>query len=308
MDTSVLSPAGPAAASIATIAWWLFGGGTLLFVFTMALLVRALRRAPGPVAATRWIVGGGLLLPVAVLTPLLGWSVARTAQLAAPAPAEAMVVTVVGRMWWWELRYRDPASGREVVTANELRLPVGRPVLLALVSADVIHSLWIPALHGKADLVPGRVGRLRVQADRAGTYGAPCAEFCGTQHARMALTVIAEPAADFERWLAREAAPAHDDAAVAIGRAAFVGVGCANCHAVRGHAEHVAEGGPEGPDLTHLASRTRLGAGVLAHDAAARRAWVTGVQAIKPGARMPSFSHLDPATLDAIVAYLGTLE
>jgi len=314
--TSVLSPAGPAAAWIADASWLLFGGGALIFVLVMTLLALALRDDAGRVRRGLWLVGGGFVFPAIVLSALLVYAFAGTARLGRAAPADAMVVTIVGHMWWWEVRYREPAGGREVVLANELRLPVGRPVRLALESADVIHSLWVPALAGKVDLVPGRVNHLVVQADAEGVFGGPCAEYCGEQHARMELRVAAMSVAAFDAWLKAQALPARQpaDALQARGRQAFIDQRCVVCHTVRGLPEWPAPGAPPadvptvGPDLTHVGSRLSLGAGRLPNGRAHLAAWIRGVQHLKRGARMPSFDALDAATVDALAAYLESLE
>ena len=313
---AVLRPAGPEAASIASLAGVLFAGGTVLFAAVLVLLAVALR-GPRPVRAARWVLGGGVALPAVLLSALLAWSAARSRPLAAPTPPGALVVGITARMWWWELRYRDPASGREVITANELRLPVGRPVHLGLTSADVIHSVWLPSLAGKMDLVPGRVNRLLLSVDAPGVHRGACAEYCGTQHARMALHVVAQAPQEFDAWLARQARPAEPPATplLAHGRRLFGAARCGACHALR---EDTAEppGRPPlrraddaagGPDLTHVGARLHLGAGVLRNDAAAMRAWIADVQAHKPGARMPSFAHLEPGELEPLAAYLAQL-
>jgi cytochrome c oxidase subunit 2 len=304
--SSVLAPAATDAASIAQIGWVLFGGGTLIFLFVMALLWRALRGPGRPVRPMAWIVGGGLVFPVVVLSALLGWSTLRSAQFARATPADALVVSVTGRMWWWEIRYRDPASGAEIVTANELHLPLGRSVHLGLSTGDVIHSFWVPQLGGKVDMLPGRVNRLLITATAPGTYRGQCAEYCGEQHARMALHVVAQPAAEFEAWLAGQARAAQEPAEPLArrGREAFVEQRCAACHTVRGHTAPARLG----PDLTHVGSRLHLGAGVLPNHPGTLMAWISNVQELKPGARMPSFGHVDPPTLQALAAYLGQLE
>lgn len=303
---SVFAPAAADAARVAVIGWVLLGAGTLIFLGVMALLWHALRRPPGPVRPLVWIVGGGLAFPVAVLSALLGWSTWQSAQLARATPADALVVSVVGRMWWWEIRYRDPATGAEIATANQLHLPLGRTVHLGLASDDVIHSLWVPQLSGKVDMVPGRVNRLLVQATAAGTYRGQCAEYCGEQHARMALHVVVQAPADFEAWLARQAQAAQEpsDALARRGREAFVEQRCSACHAVRG----VAGASRLGPDLTHVGSRLYLGAGVLPNHVGTLAAWISNVQGLKPGARMPSFGHVDAPTLQALSAYLAQLQ
>jgi cytochrome c oxidase subunit 2 len=237
--------------------------------------------------------------------PLLVYDIARTPRADRAADENALVVGVTGRMWWWDIRYVDPASGRTIRVANELRVPVGRPVRLALASSDVIHSFWVPELGGKVDMVPGRILPLRFTAERAGTYRGQCAEFCGEQHARMALHVVAVAPAEFDRWLDGQAsdAAAPSSASLQAGRQAFLDHGCSACHDVRG----VAVGSERGPDLSHVGSRLHLGAGVLANGPGAPAAWITGVQALKPGAHMPAANAIDAATLGALSGYLSSL-
>ena len=207
---SVLVPAGAAASAITSLSWVLMVGATVIFVAVMALLVWAIGRRSGgqPVRTRLWLLGGGVLFPLVVLSSLFAWSDARNPGWLVPPPAGALVVSITARMWWWEVRYRDPASGRDITLANELHLPVDRPVWLGLNSQDVIHSFWVPALAGKVDMVPGRVNHLLVQAGQAGVYRGQCAEYCGEQHARMALHVVARPPAEFDAWLAAQARPA----------------------------------------------------------------------------------------------------
>jgi cytochrome c oxidase subunit 2 len=282
-------------------------GALVLFTGVCVLLGLSVRRgAKAPPRTARWVIGGGVVLPVVVLSVLLTYSTARTAALERAAAAPALVVSLTGHLWWWEVRYRDPATGRDVALANEIRVPVGRTTRLGLASADVIHSVWVPALGGKRDLVPGRTTHLSITPTAPGEHRGACAEFCGPQHAKMALHVVAMPAAEFDAWLAEQARPAAadgTDATIEAGRQAFAAHGCANCHAVRGTFEPP----PRGPDLTHVASRLALGAGTLPNGPGAAKRWLVGVQELKPGARMPSYAHLDGATLDALSAYLESL-
>lgn len=305
---SVLLPAGAAASAITSLSWVLIAGATLIFVGVMLLLAWALQRrsAGQPVRTRLWLLGGGVLFPLVVLTSLLVWSHARTPAWLAQAPPGALIVGITAHMWWWEVRYSDPATGQDITLANELHLPVGRPVWLGLNSSDVIHSFWVPALGGKMDMVPGRVGHLLVQADESGTWRGQCAEYCGEQHARMALHVLAKPAAEFDAWLAAQARPAAAPASalLARGREAFLAQRCNACHAVRG----VAEESRLGPDLTHVGSRLYLGAGTLANQPGNMAKWVAHTQTVKPGARMPSSPDMDADTLHALAAYLGHLK
>jgi cytochrome c oxidase subunit 2 len=192
-----------------------------------------------------------------------------------------------------------------VVAANEIQIPVGVPIDLRLTSPDVIHSFWVPSLAGKMDMVPGHRTRLTIQADRAGVYRGQCAEFCGTQHARMALLVVAVPPAEFGAWLAREAGPAISPATPeqTRGHEAFLAQGCGGCHTVRGTAAL----GRLGPDLTHVGSRRTLAAATVPNHANAMTAWITTGDQLKPGNRMRSFAHLDRGVVSDIVAYLMSL-
>lgn len=302
-SASILSPASLQALALSEVSWVLIVGSVLIFALVTVLLALAVaRRGRGQGPSTRvWVWGGGVAFPVAVLTVLLLYSTARTAGLDASGVRPGLVVSVTGKMWWWELRYRDPATGRDFFSANELRIPVGRRVQLGLLSSDVVHSFWVPELGGKMDLVPGRVNQLVITATRAGTYRGQCAEFCGQQHARMALHVVAMPAPEFDAWLGAQADAAAES--VQAGRLAFAEHGCAACHAV----DPTSDTPSRGPNLAHVASRSHLGAGVLRNDLGAYKRWLVGVQQLKPGALMPSYAQLDAATLDALSAYLESL-
>lgn len=302
----VLQAAGESARAIATVSWVLIAGALAIFAAVMGLLARALRRRPGPVRARLWIVGGGLVFPAAVLAALFAWSLPMTPAWKPVPPPGALVVAVTGHLWWWDVRYRDPTTGAEVRTANEIRIPAGRPVVLALDSADVIHSFWVPQLAGKMDMVPGRLQHLLLSAERPGIYRGQCAEFCGEQHARMALHVVAMESAQFDAWLVAQAAPARAPATPRqeAGRQAFLANRCDACHVVRG----VTADTRLGPELTHVASRGQIAAGTLANTAEGRRAWIAQVQRVKRGARMPSYERLEGPVLEGIVEWLGALE
>lgn len=309
-----LDPAGPQAAHIARLWWVLLGVSAVVWIAVCVVLGLALwRRGRTPVTDPRdgephkvraVAVGGGLT--ALVLIGLVAYSVVvGRATSALPAPHEVAVeIEVIGRQWWWELRYRDPQSSRAFVTANELHLPVGRPVVLRLTAGDVIHSFWVPNLHGKLDMFPGRTNTLWLQADRPGVYRGQCAEFCGLQHAKMALLVVAEPDGDFQAWADAYRAPVAEtiDADLSEGARVFREAQCALCHSVRS----VEAFARAGPDLTRLASRRTIAAGTLPNTGASLRAWISDPQRIKPGTFMPA-THLEPERLDALVEYLGTL-
>ncbi|KRB92508.1 c-type cytochrome [Duganella sp. Root198D2] len=304
---SVLSPAGPDAALLSRFGWMLFGAGTLIFLLVALLVLASVVRKRGRSWSRRLVVGGGLLVPVPLLAALMGWSGWQASLISWPFSGTRIQVTVTAHMWWWEVRYRDTVSGREAVLANELRLPVGERVYLALASADVLHAFWVPALAGKVDMVPGRIHGLTLRADAPGRYRGQCAEYCGIQHAAMALDAVALAPGDFDGWLARQAAPAVSGAAAGAvarrGREVFLAARCNACHTVRG----VSEGGTLGPDLTHLASRSHIAAGALPLSRAALTGWIADPQAAKPGARMPH-SRLPPDQLQALASWLETLQ
>lgn len=300
---STLETRGPAADAIATVWWILLALGVVAFVIAMGfLLVAALRttaRAPG----SRFIVGWGLVFPGVLFTFLLGlhiWSGNATYR---PGAEPALEVEVIGYQFWWEMRYDDG----EVVTANELVIPAGEPVELTLLTDDVIHTFWVPALHGKMDMIPGRENTFWVEADEPGAYHGYCAEYCGIQHARMQLTAIALERDEFDAWLEarREPAPEPDSELTQQGMEVFENAGCANCHGVAGHFPDP----PDiiAPDLTHLATRETLAAGILENNRGNLGGWILAPQDLKPGNRMPG-TDLDGDELQALLAYLESLE
>jgi cytochrome c oxidase subunit II len=306
MNQSVMQPAGPAAEAIADIGWLLILGGTGIFIGVMLLLAVALRRGGRPVRPMLWILGGGVVFPTGVLAALFVYTLPFSPSWRPLPPPGSMFVSVTGHMWWWEVRYRSPDGSGEIVTANEIRVPVGRPVYFALASKDVIHTFWVPALAGKIDMVPGRLHHLQLTADRAGIYRGQCAEFCGEQHALMALHVVAQPPAEFDSWLRAQARPAAVPATEQQirGQAVFLANRCDACHSVRG----TGEPGKLGPDLTHVAGRLHLGAATLRNGPEALAQWVAHVQRVKPGARMPSYERLRPEELAALAHWLGSLQ
>ena len=303
----MLHPATPAGQIALEITVVLAVGAALIFVAVMLLLVRTLARRPvrRPVNRWVWLFGGGIVFPISVLSALLVYSTARSLQLLEPS-SDRTVITVSAVQWWWEISYRDPTTGREIVSANELHIPVGRPITLGLSTRDVIHSFWVPALGGKVDMVPGRVHQMHVQATAPGIYRGVCAEFCGDQHAKMALQVIAVAPEDFDRWLSAQGKPASEPTGSSAqrGQHLFAQLRCNACHSVRG----LFEASQLGPDLTHVATRLSIGAGALRTSEENFRDWVAHLQRIKPGARMPSYGHLDDDSLAAVAAFLASLK
>jgi cytochrome c oxidase subunit 2 len=203
---------------------------------------------------------------------------------------------VTGHQWWWEARY--PGTG--AVTANEIHIPVRTPVRVEVQTADVIHSFWVPRLNRTIDTMPGKRNSIELYADAVGRYRGQCDEFCGLQHAHMAFYVIADPPAVFRRWLAAQSKPA---AASGPGRAVFMNASCANCHSIRG----TAASGDVGPDLTHLQSRSTIGALTLPNTRADLREWITDSQRVKPGNQMPDIRLKGPQ-LNALLDYLEALK
>jgi len=315
---SVLHPAGADAAIIHQFSWVLFVGGTLIFLFVMALLTLAMRRQARPIRPAIWIFGAGIAFPVVVLTALLAWSTWRSGQLAPQTSHDALTISVTGKMWWWEVRYRDPATNREIISANEIHIPVGESVYLGLSASDVIHSLWVPSLAGKRDMIPGRVTGLTLRADKPGVYRGQCAEYCGEQHARMAFHVIALPRPEFDAWLARQAAPSlpADTTVLQRGREAFLAQQCQACHTIRGVTDvppfseqaRIADTSRLGPDLTHVGGRREIAAGTLRNHRGTLAGWIADPQAIKPGVFMPPSQDLDGETLRALATYLEHLK
>ncbi|MBP2295010.1 cytochrome c oxidase subunit II [Azospirillum rugosum] len=301
---SALSAGGSNAAAILDLSMVLFIGAGVIFLAVMALAGYAVFARPDRFPGARaWVIGGGILFPVVTLTALQVYEFTVARRLAAQGSADMLRVEVTGRMWWWDVRYRDgPAPLR---TANEIVIPAGRPVEFVVEAADVIHSFWVPSLAGKIDMIPGHTNRLVLVGETPGVYRGQCAEYCGAQHALMAFDVIVEPPDRFEAWLAaqRQPAPEPADATLAAGRDSFLKLGCGACHTVRG----TAAAGLLGPDLTHVGGRRRLAAGTMPNDTDAFAAWIAGAQHVKPENRMPSFPILDGADLRAVAAWLESL-
>ena len=306
---SALNPQGPGASEIAALSWLLFAGAAVIFVAVVALAVYAVvagRGRPAWMARTRFIVAAGIVFPLIVLTGLLIRAFMPAAEADGGPGSAVLRIEVVGEQWWWRVHYLNSDGSRFFATANEIRIPVGQRVEFALRSADVIHSFWVPALAPKLDMIPGRVNRLVLSADRPGEFRGQCAEYCGGPHARMALFVIAMPPSEFEAWRAQQRRPAVRAATPATqrGESAFRDRGCGVCHEVRGSPGS----GARGPDLTHVASRVSLGAGTLRMSPGAFAAWVGSSQHIKPDNLMPAFDMLPADEIGAIAAYLESLK
>jgi cytochrome c oxidase subunit 2 len=304
---SALETAGPTADLLAGLFWGMSIGSLVVWVAVVALAVYAVYFARRPWSARQvrlLVVGGGVALPSVVLTALLAHGLSLLPAMLAAAPPGSLVIHVTGHQWWWRVRYlRD--GDVPVELANEIRLPVDRPIELRLDSADVIHTFWVPALAGKVDMIPGRRTRLLLRASRTGTFRGTCAEYCGTSHALMAFDVVVQEAAEFEQWLAREAQPAATpaDPTRLRGEAAFLANGCGACHAVRG----TTADGVVGPELTHVGSRLSLAAGTLRNGDSELRRWLAQTDTVKPSVHMPAFGMLPADEIAALAAYLQGL-
>ena len=304
---AALAPAGDLAARTFEITLVLFVGGGLIFAAVMLVLGAAMLGPPRLRAALshrRWLVGAGIVFPVVVLSALLGYTFSAAEPMVAgrQAPAAARI-EVSAELWWWRVRYLDERGNALFETANEIRIPAGEPVQLELVSTNVIHSFWVPALAGKIDMIPGRVNRMRLHAAAPGSWRGQCAEYCGGQHAKMAFHVVALAPQDYASWLARRRSGGHEAVGPAAGHEMFMRHGCGLCHAVQG----TAAAGTIGPDLTDVGSRAWLAAGPVRNDKANLARWIGDSQSLKPGSRMPAYRQFSPEELAALADYLGSL-
>ena len=314
---SAFDPASPQARAIMHLWWWMFGVGAFVWVAVVTSMLLTLRgrrglrgaddlshTSPQSRARIERTVKGALFVTVLILVGFLAFDFTVGRALAA-APTQMLTIELTGHQWWWEVQYADPDPSKRIVTANEMHVPVGRPVQFRFQSRDVIHSFWAPNLHGKRDLIPGYSASLWFVADTPGVYRGQCAEFCGLQHAKMAFVIHADSKADFDRWLTAASAsplPPSDSTAV-YGQRVFMSAGCAVCHTVGGTEAKATVG----PSLTHFKSRSTIAAGTLTNTKENVGRWVLNPQAIKPGTQMPP-SPLSTPQLDALLAYLETLK
>ena len=318
---SALDPQGTDAARILELTRWLALVALAVYAAVVGLLVAGVirHRRGGPPAGERsaplpgstrhalTIGVAGVAVPAVILAVTFVASARLTAALHDHRRPADLTILVTGHQWWWDVRYVLTDAGAVdtlgAAAANELYIPAGRHVRLLLRAADVIHSLWIPRLGGKVDLVPGRITELWLHAERPGEHRGQCAEYCGLQHTLMSLEVVVLPPAAFEAWLVRERGPAPepDGAVEGEGRDAFVSA-CGRCHTVRG----TLATGRLGPDLTRLASRRRLAAGALPNTREALDRWIAMPDRVKPGSLMPAVP-LSAERRAAIVAWLAGL-
>jgi len=316
---NMLAPAGPAAARIASLGWFVLITFAIVTAIMWVLVFWVAARRRGTLAThlpwdapedRRWIIIGGFTIPVIVLGTIFALTLKTMAAFPMgdgemnPTGAD---VRVIGHEWWWEVQYLagDDAQA-EMLGANEIHVPVGKPVDIELRAHDVIHSFWVPRLHGKVDLIPGVVNRIRIQADTPGMYRGECAEYCGPQHAHMIFYVIAQQPAEYGAWLAQARRPAMppSDAFAERGEQVFMENQCVLCHTIRGTDAH----GNVGPDLTHVGSRPGIAANTIPNDIGSLEAWITHAQSLKPYAQMPNITTLNGQDARALVAYLRSLK
>lgn len=323
-DQSMLNPGGRQADAIYGLWLWMLGIGAAVWLVVVAVMLVAIVRrrrhedtdatssdAPARETATRGstvrtVVVAGAVVPAVIIAVVLTMSTSVQREIDGTDVADARAVEVVGHQFWWEVRY----PGEGIVAANEVHIPVGEPVRIDVSAQDVIHSFWVPELGGKIDMVPGQSNSTWLEASEPGTYWGQCAEYCGQQHARMRLVVVAHEESEYEGWVQaqlatpQQQADESDDEMIARGRDVFLSSSCVYCHTVDG----TAAAGEVGPDLTHMASRQTLAAGTLPNDRASLSAWLLDPQSIKPGNLMPATAFDDPNDFDALLAYLESLE
>lgn len=316
VNQSVLHPAGPRSAAVDHLWWFAFIVAAVVYLLTIGTLFWAMARARRreqhgealPANSHQQMKRGVVFALSATLVILLAFLgvdlvVVRTRD---PVPERhPLTIEVTGHQWWWQVTYADTSVHGRFETANEIHVPVGEPVLLLLSSQDVIHSFWVPNLAGKKDLIPGHSQSFWFQADTAGIYRGQCAEFCGEQHAKMALNIVAQPLREYRRWVAGQQGPAAPptDSIARRGQEVFLTSTCVMCHAIGG----TMAGSHNGPDLTHLASRLTIAAGTLPNTRGNLAGWILDSQQIKPGNKMPP-NMLEPKDLDALLTYLQSLK
>jgi cytochrome c oxidase subunit II len=325
---STLDPQGPVPHRVAGLFWFMLVVSACVVAAVSALIIvgvvraRRSRTSDDPHETPRWsipmVTVGGVIFPVIVLSVLWVLTLQGMAANSEPDRPTAFTVDVVGLQWWWEVRYPDFGG---FVTANEVHIPAGQPVRLRLSTRDVIHSFWVPQVMGKMDMISGEVNETWMQADRPGVYRGQCAEYCGAQHANMALYVVAHSPAEFQTWLTGErgdaASPTAPDAVQ--GRDVLLRSACVACHTIRGVSEATAQGrefvfgqnepftAVRGPDLTHFGGRIAIGAGTVPNTPGNLGGWIIDSQTIKPGNRMPPIQLSGP-DLQALIAYLESLD
>lgn len=317
---------GPAARSIAHLSHAMTITFLITTVIMWLLLAIALKKRRGsfeehmPIdvgGGQAWVFIGGLAIPLLVLSVFFFFGLELLSDFPIHGGHGGMGsmdgkatarpdILIIGHQWWWEVQYLNVDPNRQVTTANEIHIPAHRAVNIELRSADVMHSFWVPSLHGKVDLVPGHPNFIRIQASETGDFIGQCAEYCGEQHANMHILVVSQEPAAFEEWLADQRKPGADptNPEMVMGKQAFLAGPCAKCHTVRG----TPAAGRGAPDLTHIGSRKYIGANSFPNNNAYLEAWVTDAQSLKPGCKMPIITQYSGVQLRTLVGYLRQLQ
>jgi cytochrome c oxidase subunit II len=317
---NVINPAGPNAGAISKLWWLMFTVSSIVYVLVMIALLLSLRKRTAeagervPVIEPpsesehrrRNVVISAITITILILFVFLiaSYSSGRSLRLNDPSK-NGLSIELTGHQWWWEVRYQDVDASNIFTTANEIHIPVGVPVMFSLRGADVIHSFWVPNLAGKKDLIPGKINTIWLQADKPGVYRGQCAEYCGLQHAKMALWIVAEPQEQFNAWRqnqTQEAVAAASDVQKR-GQQVFFSSTCVMCHAING----TPAGSNVGPNLTHVGSRHMIAAATLVNTSDHMAQWIKDSQTFKPGNKMPQ-NNLSDADLQALVEYLQSLK
>jgi cytochrome c oxidase subunit II len=323
---STFNTHGPAAHSIANLAWFMTILFLIIIIVMWALLAVAFYKRRGTLAehepidaggGQMWIAVGGIAIPLIILTILfvLGLGLLRDfpihgvhggmnqQQMAAMMKPE---IRIIGHQWWWEIQYLNDDPSQSFTTANELHLPTGRPINVEVETADVMHSFWVPSLHGKVDLIPGQPNYIRIEASSPGEYKGQCAEYCGEQHAKMRILAIAQEPDEYDAWRQAQLKDSIEpsEPAAKAGQQVFISGPCSMCHTVRG----TIAGGRVAPDLTHVGSRQMIAANVYRNNDAYLEAWITHAQSLKPGVKMPDMTQFNGVQLTDLVAYLRQLQ
>jgi cytochrome c oxidase subunit 2 len=317
---NAINPAGPQAESLSRLWWLMFTVCSIVFVLVMIAVLLALRNSTRePQSATaplelppeqqqrrRNVIISAVTATVIILFVFLIASFSAGRSLTADLPNKnGLTIDVTAHQWWWEARYNDVDASNIFVTANEIHIPAGVPVLFNLHGGDVIHSFWVPNLGGKKDLIPGKNNAIWYQADKPGVYRGQCAEYCGLQHAKMAFWIVAEPQEQFNAWRQSQTqtslTPTTDSQK--RGQQVFLSATCVMCHAING----TPAGSNVGPNLTHIASRNMIAAATLSNTREHLAQWVRDSQSVKPGNKMPQ-NNLGEAELQALLDYLQSLK
>ena len=314
-----INPAGPNAESLSRLWWLMFYVCSAVYLLVMIGVAIAIRKGtrhsdlnpvlnPSPQTETRKrnAVLSAVSVTVVILFVFLIYSYSTGRSLTADlGKKNGLSIEVTGHQWWWEARYNDVDASNMFITANEIHIPVGVPVLFTLHGGDVIHSFWVPNLAGKKDLIPGKVSTMWLQADKPGLYRGQCAEYCGLQHARMAMWIVAEPQDQFNAWRQNQTQgsvpPATDSQR--YGQQVFLSSTCVMCHSING----TPAGSNFGPNLTHVGSRNTIAAATVSNTREHLMRWIINSQQFKPGNKMPQ-NNIGQTELEALADYLQSLK